>query len=581
MTDSYSTESFTLVPSPTITDTSSSIVSSSTTNGTAPVTNTVIPSPISVTPANLSAHNPSFYIGIVLGTVAAIACLCALIAWFIRLRRHVRRRQAARSLKLPWAKPVDDSWGLESGHCPGPDVDIAAISAMNLGSREDLADVQAWSPRGDRDVGEPRRAESGSNGSTYSLQNHPIPEYCLFSDDSVRAFASSEGYSTASLLPHHNLRQLPSHLIDQELAARVSREHASSNENVDDRMDSPSRNTNRDCGTPRETMNKPRFLSLRGNGLNVPWRLSPSIKNRSMVERLRNHGKPAEPPWEQISSFQSLDEIDQKDVEADSEKPWSTSFKSSLVSAFNAVATNLSSAVGAPQMNNGNGLTSAFSKRTARKSVRDTFWGEDMLKAKELSRESSVSTMTSKAWTLEETREGAGVVHLFIPSIQVCGGGEPVIQRPHLSGPTLSFGDGDDFISDCDDVDDHNGRQQLVEHPPQAAVPLIASERPPPAVIRPDHYHERRNTRKAVNNSSLSRAESGSDYSMTSRSGSLSIPNPYNVKGSLGDSIVIDSEPPQISSRLSSSASTSILDGTCTGVIEALKDRRNRVLLEV
>jgi hypothetical protein len=488
----------------------------------------------------------------------------------------VRRRHAARSLKLPWDKPVDDSWGLESGHCPNSNVDIVAISAMHLGSREDLADVQAWSPRGDRDVGVPRRAESGNNGSTYSLQNHPIPEYCLFSDDSVRAFASSEGYSTASLLPHHNLRQLPSHLIDQELAARVSREHASlrSNDNVD-RMDSPSR-THRDYGTPRETMNKPRFLSLRGNGLNVPWHVNPS-GSRSMVERLRNHGKPAEPLWEPILSRQSLDEIDKKDVEAE---PWSTSLKSSLVSAFNAVAANLSSAVGTTPQMNGNGLTSAPSKRTARKSVRDTFWDENVLKAKELSRETSVSTMTSKAWTLEETREGAGVVHMYIPNIQVCGA-EPVIQRPHLSGPTLSFGDGDDFISDGDD----NGRRVVQVERPQVA--LIASEKPPPAVIRPDrNYHAgRNNTRNSVN-PSLSRAGS-SNYSttsmnsigaqMTSRSGSLSIPNPFIAN----DSMVI--EPSQISRLSSSDSSTTstILDGT-TGVIEALKDRRNRLgFLEV
>ena len=403
---------------------------------------------------------------------------------------------------------------------------------MHLGSREDLADVQAWSPQGDRDVGEPRRAESGDNGSTYSLQNHHIPEYCLFSDDSVRSFVSSEGYSTASLLPHHNLRQLPSHLIDQELATRVCREHAPlrSNDNVD-RMDFPS-GTNKDCGTPRETMNKPRFLSLKGNGLSVPWHLNPS-GTRSMVERLRNHhGKLAEPPWEQISPRQDLD----KDVETNSE-PWSNSFKSSLVSAFNAVAANLSSAVGTPQMN-GNGLTSAPSKRSAHKSVRDTFWEENLLKAKELSRETSVSTKTSKAWTLEETREGAGVVHLFIPSIQLRGD-EPVIQRPHLSGPTLSFGDGDDFISHCEG----NG-QCVAEH---RQIPLIASERPPPAVIRPDRYHAGRDNTRNANDSS--------------------------------DSIVID--PFQIS-RLSSSDSSitgpsTIPDGT-TGVIEALKDRRNRVL---
>ena len=561
-TDNYSTESFTLVPSSTVSDTSSSVVSSSTTNDTAPAKSS---SPISVTPANLSAHNPSFYIGIILGTVGAIACLCALIAWFIRLRRHVRRRHASRSLNLPWVKPVDDSWGLESGHCSSSDV--VAISAMHLGSREDLADVQAWSPRGDRDVGEPRRADSGNNGSTYSLQNHPIPEYCLFSDDSVRAFASSEGYSTASLLPHHNLRQLPSHLVDQELAARVSWEHASlrSNDNVDRMMDSPSR-THRDCGTPRERLNKPRFLSLRGNGLNVPWHLKPS-GSRSIAERLRNHGKPAEPPWEQISPRQDLDETDKVPAE-----PWSASFKSSLVSAFNAVAANLSSAVGTPQMN-GNGLSSAPSKRTARKSVRDTFWGENELKAKELelSRETSVSTMTSNAWTLEETREGAGIVHLHIPSIQVCGD-EPATQRPHLTGPTLSFGDENDVISDCDDKND--GRR-VVEHP---QVPLIASEKPPPAVIRPDrNNHARRNNTKKPLKPFLSRAGS-SNYSMTSKSGSVSIPsNPFNAKDN-SDSVVI--EPSQIS-RLSSfdssaTSSTTILDGT-TGVIEALKDRRNRL----
>ena len=484
-------------------------------------------------PANLSAHNPSFYVGIVLGTLAAIACLCALIAWLIRFRRHVRCRNAARSLKLPWAKPVDDSWGLESSrHCPGSDVKIAAISAMHLGSREDLADIQAWSPRGDRDVGEPKRAGC-DNGSTYSLQNHHIPEYCLFSDDSVRSFVSSEGYSTASLL-HHNLRQLPSHLIDQELAARVSREHASSlrsNDDVD-RMDFLS-GTNRDCGTPRESMNKPRFLSVRGNGLSVPWHLNPSGGTRSMVERLRNHhSKLAEPTWEQISPRQNLDEID-KDVEADAaeSEPWTNSLKSSLVSAFNAVAANLSSAVGTPQIN-GNGLTYAPSKRTVHKSVRDTFWDENILKAKELSRETSISTMTSKAWTLEETREGAGVVHLFIPSIQVCDD-EAVIQRPHLSGPILSFGDGDSFISDCED-----NVRRVVEHP---QVPLIASEKPPPAVIRPDRgHHAGRN----------------------------------NSKTSL-DSIV--KVPSQISRLSSSTTGTSIIPDGTTGVIEALKDRRNRV----
>ena len=586
-TETDSTQSFSLAPSSTATDSSSSIISSSTTNVTAPAVNTVTASPISVTPANLSVHNPSFYIGIVLGTVAAIACLCAMVAWFIRLRSHIRRRRAARFLKVPWAKSDEgDTWGLESGHSADSDIDIAVISAMNLGSREDLADVQAWSPHGDRDVGEPRRAQGRNNGSTYSLQNHPIPEHCLFSDDSVRAFASSDGYSTASLLPHHNLRQLPSHLIDQELVAQVGREHASlrSNENVDG-INSPNC-INRDYGTPRETMNKPRFLSLRGDGLNVPWHLNSGNSPRSMVERLRTHRKslPAEPPWEQILPCRSLDDTDKKNVEAE---PWSTTFKTSLVSAFNAVAANLSLPVGAPGMN-GDGLTSAPSKRTARKSVRDTFWNDNTDNVKELSRETSFSTLTSKAWTLEETREGAGVVHLFIPSLQRCGN-EPVIERPHLSGPILSFGDGDDFITDHGD--DTDGRR-VVDHP---QVPLFASEKPPPAVIRSDPSRTRRNTRKIVD-SSVSRTRSHYSSAFMNnidptfqlppmasvRSGSsLSIPNPYY--GDSSDSIVI--EPSQIS-RLSSSdssASSTTLDGS-TRAIEAASralEDRSRVLLGV
>jgi hypothetical protein len=569
-TDTYSTESFTVASSSTMTDPSSSTVSSSTTNDTASATSTVVVSPISVTPANLSAHNPSFYIGIVLGTVAVIACLCALIAWFIRFRSHLRRKRAARSLKVPWAKSNDgDTWGLESGHgTESSDVDLAAISAMNLGSREDLANVQAWSPRGDRDVGEPRRAHIRDDGSTYSLQNHHIPEHCLFTDDSVRAFASSEGYSTASLLPHHNLRQLPSHLIDQELAARVSREHASLR-STNDNVDSPTSRVDRDCGTPRETMNKPRFLSLRGNGLNVPWHLNESSP-RSMAERLRNHGKrlPAEPSWEQILPGQNLCERDKKDVEAEH---WSTTLRTSFVNAFNAVAANLSPTTGAPRMN-GDGLTSAPSKRVpARKSVRDTFWDDNVLKAKELSRETSVSTVTSKAWTLEETREGAGVVHLFIPGLQGCGD-EPVIQRPHLSGPILSFGDGDDLISDGHHDDER--RREVVERP---QIPLIASEKPPPAVIRPYPSFTRRNTREKTVDSSLSRA--GSNYSMNfplpsvasgSRPGSLRTPNPYYQ-----DSIVI--APPSEISRLSSSDSSTISNGSTREASQALKDRRNRV----
>jgi hypothetical protein len=132
---------------------------------------------------------------------------------------------------------------------------------------------------------------------------------------------------------------------------------------------------------------------------------------------------------------------------------------------------------------NVDGFTSTPPRLSVRKSVRDTFRDKNQVKAKEVSRETSISTMTSTAWTLEETREGAGVVHFQ-------GAGdeshETGIQRPHLSGPKLSFGDEDDVVSDGDGISRHT-----IDHP---QVPLMASERPPPAVIRSDPYCIRRNT---------------------------------------------------------------------------------------
>ncbi|KIY53551.1 hypothetical protein FISHEDRAFT_68766 [Fistulina hepatica ATCC 64428] len=54
--------------------------------------------------ASSSTHSPPFYIGVVLLIIISVACIAAVLAWFIRLRihRHQRKHYAASVLSLPW-----------------------------------------------------------------------------------------------------------------------------------------------------------------------------------------------------------------------------------------------------------------------------------------------------------------------------------------------------------------------------------------------------------------------------------------------------------------------------------------------
>ncbi|KAF8961657.1 hypothetical protein BDZ97DRAFT_1828401 [Flammula alnicola] len=565
----------------------SSILASSTSSGQVP-SETIVAPPLPAKASNLNVHNPPFYIGIALGTIVAIAILAALIAWLIRLQSHSKRRRSARTI-VPWARSSDEgNGGLEAGH-GGFELDNAAVGAMNLGSREDLAHVQAWSPRGDRDVGEPKRSESYVNRSTYSLHDHSIPGHTLFSDNSL-----GYGYPGSAVHPNGALRHLPSHLIDEDIAARAHQEDGSFYSNHYGRpmslQSGVSPGLNPCYGPPRESAIKPRFLGLEGRGLDLPWNQNPGgPPPRSMVDRLRNLGKPpTEPPWEELGPLPTpgghpsgRDEVE----------PWSSSFKTSLVNAFNAVAANLA---GAPQMKEDDKLTAPPS-RTSRKSIRDTVWEE---RGKGLSRDGSTSTINSKAWTLEETRDGAGIVRLHIADLQGYKHGSTPA-RPSMPGPALSFGDGES-ISTCDDrsADFHR------VHTQESQIPLIASSRPQPALIRPQAYLTRRGSDDTFNGNVVSRNSSVYSSASTragvrtrqiapelpripSRSDALQLPSfegGHKVEDDSNlDSIVIE---PDAISRLSSSDSSVGADGSLAGTrsavdvaaARALKDRQKRVM---
>ena len=537
----------------TATSTNSSTSSSSTSSKQAP-SETFFAPPINTNTSNLNVHEPPFYVGVVLGTIAGIALLAALVAWLIRYK--AKRRRAARTI-VPWARSDDADGGrLEAGH---GDVDRLAVGAIHLGSREDLAHVQAWSPRGDRDVGEPRRSESYLNGSTYSLHNHSIPGHTLFSDESLGAISAFEGNDGSGLRSSRTLRQLPSYLMDESFAARARREEDALRYAQYYGRPMPERTVNARFpnslgGSP------PPCLGQEGHY----W--DQGSPRRPMVERLRNLGKPSEPPLEDIGPLPTpgAPPRDGKDEV----EPWASTFKTSLVNAFNSVAANLSRA---PHIELGDDNLTPLPRRATRKSVRDAFCNEKTDGAKGLSRYSSTSTVESKPWTLEENSSGSGIVHLHISETEAP-------RRPSMPPPNLSFGDGESIY------DDHGSDFHRIRSG-ESRIPLIASSKPPPAFIRPE-THFSKGLHKNVNETSASR-ESGMHSTFpsrkrnpvharlrtlagTSRFSSLS---PRNQPKDCMDSVVIEpdiiSKLPSTDSNRGSEYSSATLDAA---VVRALKD---------
>ncbi|CAA7262316.1 unnamed protein product [Cyclocybe aegerita] len=552
---------------------SSFSASSLSTSHSPAVTTTVYAPALTHTASNLNVHSPPFYIGVILGALAGAACFIALIAWCLRRHAQARRRRAA-DMVVPWARSRDME---EGGGYGGGELD-AAIGAMNLGSREDLAHVQAWSPRGDRDVGEPRRVLGDGGLSRYSLQDHLIPTHGLCLEDSLRSLSPADDVEAAPPLhPKKTLRQLPSHLVDEDLLARARREnvrHFGRDVNQDDEADGEY-NPYLD---PRGPHDKPRYLGLHGNGLDVPWnQKSAEPPPRSMAERLRNLGKPpAESPWNDFPPLPTPG----RDASGEKEEfePWAASFRTSLVNAFNAVAANISSTASVPKLSETDVLT-APPRRQSRKSIRSS-----VSNSKAPSSRPSLYSAPSKAWTLEEKEDGTGVVHILgIPELEKYGSTQ---RRPSMKHPTLSFGDGESISSYYQEIPDSNCHSQ-------AQVPLVASSRPRPVLVRPTSWLGRRRSSQPSNYGFPSRRSSV--YSKPSLSRTSRVPSVRQAprltftrtrsldtdEGGL-DSIVIQ---PDTISRLSSSDSSTGDGGTEDGrsgihaaAAKALQTRKRRVV---
>ncbi|KAK0231359.1 hypothetical protein IW262DRAFT_1454252 [Armillaria fumosa] len=288
---SSSTESPTLASTSSF---SSTIDAASTTSSTIPpVLAAPTVSSSSTNYATISTHSPPFYVGVIFGTIVAIAIIAALVAWYFRSRSDRRKRDDL--LNVAWANNNTlDDWQTNGG---------------------------LWEPRGDRDVGEPKRGTSFighptllategldasvSNALTspiwsmpplpppvaaaYPYQPSPVPSARTTPVPSIRATpipVLRESIAYPLPLPSQNVLPLPEAVFrttsphpfaSLQVPATDSCLTASSltcpSTTYASSYNSRTELLPREFGTPRQAMDRPRFLSLEsGQGLRVPWR---------------------------------------------------------------------------------------------------------------------------------------------------------------------------------------------------------------------------------------------------------------------------------------------------------------------
>lgn len=473
------------------------------------------PSSSVIPTSSSSGHNPPFYVGIVLGTIVVVALLAALIAWGIRLRTHSRRR-SENSLDVPWAKPGNNDGVLEEGRhlaFSGSRNLTVNTSAMDISSQDAMAHAHTWEPRGDRDVGEPKRSESFLN-MPISPSRQPTPTYDPFSEHShYPHLADSAAYPLPAYnSPYMTTRGAPSHLTGSDFDARGSVDYHGSTSTLGplqvanlmpgDASAFSSRAptalgmnaVSGEYGTPREDIagSRPRFLGLEGEGLQVPWSSAPSSRPnlRNFGSRrswLRGSGnwEPLPMPGESV-----------QEREAAERDGWAMSLKSNLMSAFNAVAANVPSGPTMRDTQEGY-LTPTPARQAADRSAQRQSKEWNNFSGNALARE---GTTSSNAWTLEDNGDGAGTVHFR--GLEGYGGGDHAFS-PQVGGSSLTLQD-----VDRSDIGTDIYRPSTQD----SQTPLIVTKKPKTAFLRPDIYSRLsnygRSARPAADTGSISRASS-------------------------------------------------------------------------
>lgn len=241
-------------------------------------------------------HTPVFWIALVLGTLAVIAILCTLVAWWVRFRSAKKRRNALDASSLPWNGDSNET---------GQAFEAKRIAHFRDAMGSDNGDF-AGDLSGDRDVGEPRRgsvyhlpASIVQRGTADPFASSIILPRVLNSAENIRNGAIPDSASFSSSYGHYLVanpppRRLSSGFSIQENARTLGPLQVANMVGEDINDASPpstkrgvARTSRAEFGTPRERTGgeAPRFLGLEGNGLTMP-RFSPQIATESATRKL-------------------------------------------------------------------------------------------------------------------------------------------------------------------------------------------------------------------------------------------------------------------------------------------------------
>ncbi|KAH9993424.1 hypothetical protein BJV77DRAFT_1067282 [Russula vinacea] len=204
-----------------------------------------------------------------------------------------------------------------------------------------------WQPHGDRDVGEPRRSTShllpSSHGTSTGLRELQLPAMVAMSP------FTHGPYPTVRPLPLE-LRlsdtSVPGLMQDVGGSLRVANLVAGDILTSGDESSRPPTALD-DVGTPRESsaMFKPRYLSLNGSGLDVPWIQTPPAEPELEPNRPGMLTDPTTPPlnnnnrWKERLERSSAKPAESQDPPSGTIEGWRDSLRNNIASAFGALSS--------------------------------------------------------------------------------------------------------------------------------------------------------------------------------------------------------------------------------------------------
>ena len=425
--------------------------------------------------------------------IAGVATIITLFVWWLRVRKRTHKR--------PW----ETSWGWGRRRTESYRFPEDAISSS--GPSESW-----WQPHGDRDVGEPRRSTShllsSPRGTSSNLRELQLP-----------AMAAMPPFTRG---PYPTVRPLPLELRLSDTSVPGLMQDVGGSLHVANLVagdiltsgDESSRPPTAlgDVGTPRESiaMFKPRYLSLNGSGLDVPWIQTPPAETEPQPEpRPLGPGMPVHPTpplnnnrWKERLERSSAKPAEAQDPPLGTIEGWRDSLRHNIASAF--------------------GVFTSPALAPVRTNVATYDWQHPAATTPAVARAASIaSSSTSRPWTLEETRDGAGIVHIrgvpdpaATPTLHSSNGRAPPRTPSGLR---------------CSPPPRASLIPPVLPHlPPMPQVPRIGTSVTRSASTKGEHGSRRgrRGSRSAVRRTESSASEAtsvGSDMSRSSMSGATAV----------------------------------------------------------